>query len=513
VILGDPISERAPVGVPPTTVDDLFRRNAARSPDAIALADPPNRESFTDGAPRRLTYAKADRIVSAIATRLRGLGLQTDAIVGIQLPNTVESVLTLLGVLRAGMIASPMPILWRRADAAAALRRLGAKAIVTVTRAGDAELTALARQVAADIFSIRHIIGFGDNVIDGVIPFNEVLTETAAEPQAVERQGQAAAHVAVVTWDVTPKGAMPVARNHAELIAGGVPAFLEGGLQQDAKLLGAFALSSFAGLATVVLPWLLSGGTLVLHHAFDGPSFAAQCRNERPDVAVVPGPLAAQLNEASLLSHTALKNVLALWRAPERLPISAPWFHERAALTDVVAFGEIAVLASPRDSGPEPVPLPAGKIVAPRRTANGVAVGEVASTVAGTLAVRGSMVPRHAFPPGADRLGKPYLKVSTEGFVDTGYACRIDHATETFTVTAPPPGLVSVGGYRFVLGELEQMVWRANGAAFITALPDAMAGHRLAGISGAFGDVRAALNELGANPLLAEAFHDSAKAA
>ena len=32
------------------TLDDLFRRAAARRPGAIALADPPNRQAFTDGA-------------------------------------------------------------------------------------------------------------------------------------------------------------------------------------------------------------------------------------------------------------------------------------------------------------------------------------------------------------------------------------------------------------------------------------------------------------------------------
>ena len=67
------------------TLDDLFRRAAARRPDALALVDPPDRDSFTDGAPRRLTYAQADRVVSAIAARLRTLGLPTDAVVGIQL--------------------------------------------------------------------------------------------------------------------------------------------------------------------------------------------------------------------------------------------------------------------------------------------------------------------------------------------------------------------------------------------------------------------------------------------
>jgi len=102
MILGDPKIE----GIPATTLDDLFRRAAMRRPDAIALADPPNRETFTDGAPRRLTFAEADRAISAIASQLRQLRLQTDSIVGVQLPNTVESVLTILGVVRAGMIAT-----------------------------------------------------------------------------------------------------------------------------------------------------------------------------------------------------------------------------------------------------------------------------------------------------------------------------------------------------------------------------------------------------------------------
>ncbi len=47
------------------------------------------------------------------------------------MPNTVDSVLTLLGVLRAGLIAMPLPLLWRRADAVAALSRVGAKALIT----------------------------------------------------------------------------------------------------------------------------------------------------------------------------------------------------------------------------------------------------------------------------------------------------------------------------------------------------------------------------------------------
>src|SRR5438046_1359971 len=102
-------------------IDDLLRRAAERTPDAWALVDPPDREHFTDAAPRRLTYADAERAVETMASRLRDLGLPQGSIVAFQIPNIVESVVTLLSVLRAGMIAAPMPLLWRQADAVAAL--------------------------------------------------------------------------------------------------------------------------------------------------------------------------------------------------------------------------------------------------------------------------------------------------------------------------------------------------------------------------------------------------------
>ena len=121
---------------PSLTLDDVFRRHAQRRPDALALIDPLNRASFTGGSPHRVTYAEADRIVSAMAARLRDMGLPTDTVVGIQLPNIVENFMATLAVLRAGMIVAALPLLYRRTDAAAALARVGAKAIITCDRVG-----------------------------------------------------------------------------------------------------------------------------------------------------------------------------------------------------------------------------------------------------------------------------------------------------------------------------------------------------------------------------------------
>ena len=263
------------------TLDDLFRRAAAARPDALALIDPPDRASFTDGPVRRLTYAQADRAISALAARLRGFGLPTDSVVAIQLPNTVESVIALLAVLRAGLIAAPLPLLWRHADAAAALTRVAARALIGCQRIGDTVHGDLAMHIAMETFTIRFLCGFGDNLPDGVVPLDDIFAQQRPAARTIERFGEASDHVALVTFDITAEGIVPVARSHAELIAGGLAVHLEARIEPEATILGALALGSFAGLATTVVPWLLTGGTLALHHPFAPAVFASQRADEQ----------------------------------------------------------------------------------------------------------------------------------------------------------------------------------------------------------------------------------------
>ncbi len=300
-------------------IDELFRRAAQRHPGAIALADPPNRASFTDGAPRRLTYAEADRMVSAIAGRLRRMGLPTDAIVGIQLPNIGENILTILGVMRAGLIAAPLPLLWRRADAVTALARVGAKALITCRRVGNFEHGQFATRVAAEVFSIRYVCGFGGkNLPDGVVPLDDLFTAAKLDPvPPLERQGNPAAHLAVITFEIGEDGPVPVARRHLELLAGGLGVLLESGIEQSASILSTIAPASFAGLCLTLVPWLLTGGTLVLHHPFDADVFAQQRRDDRCGTLILPAVAAFRLAETGLFSREGPTRVLAAWRAPE----------------------------------------------------------------------------------------------------------------------------------------------------------------------------------------------------
>ena len=346
------------------TLDDLFRRAGVRRPDALALIDPPNGETITGGAPRRLTYAEADRAISALAAKLRRLSLQTDMVVAMQLANTVDSVIALLGVLRAGMIAAPLPLLWREQEMVAALSRIGAKAIVTSSHVGLAAQSEIAMQVAAELFPIRHICGFGRDLPDGVVPLDDVFNPAPTEfYQPSVRPGPAAAHVAAITFDVTGDGLVPVARSQSELIAGGLAVFREAGIAENATILSTIPAASFAGIALTLMPWLLAGGTLALHHGFDPAVFAEQSRAHEPCSVVLPGPALALLADAGLLGGH-IKNILALWHAPEQLAAAVPWQRD-AALVDIASFDETGLLPARRGPDGLPAPSPHGAFVAP----------------------------------------------------------------------------------------------------------------------------------------------------
>jgi hypothetical protein len=501
-----------PLGTPPiaggVTLDELFRRAAARTPAGIALVDPSNRASVTGGAPLRLTYAQADRCIAAIAARLRDIGLATDAIVGLQTANTLDGVLALLAVLRAGLIAMPMPLLWRQADAVAALSRVGAHALIVSGRIGETDHYDLALDIAAEVFTVRQVCGFGDHPPDGAVPLDDLTAPHMIEPIApIDREcapSGRGAHVAVITWDVCAAGPVSVARSHAELIAGGLAVQLEARMEQHAKIHTSVTLSSFAGLAVALVPWLLVGGMLVLHHPFEAETFGAQAQAIGCDTAVVPGPLVAPLAQAGLFSARAgLKRVLSVWRTPERLTRAPGWREPGIAMIDVPVFGEIGLIAAGRGADGRPGAIARGQRRSRGADSTARVAGEVKATPAGTLGLRGPMVPTCAFPPGAARAGLPCHKASADGYVDTGYICR---AEPNVTVTAPPPGLVAVGGYRFVPHELDALMSQAD--ASLAVLPDALTGQRLAVAAGERAAVRQSLASRGANALVVGAFRD-----
>ncbi|OSZ57397.1 non-ribosomal peptide synthetase, partial [Streptomyces pharetrae CZA14] len=75
------------------TLPELFERQAAHTPDAVAVAD-------ADG--RELTYAHVERAANRLAHRLIARGVGPERIVALALPRSVETVVAQLAVTKAG---------------------------------------------------------------------------------------------------------------------------------------------------------------------------------------------------------------------------------------------------------------------------------------------------------------------------------------------------------------------------------------------------------------------------
>ncbi|MFD9857885.1 non-ribosomal peptide synthase/polyketide synthase [Streptomyces alboflavus] len=84
--------------VPAATLPELFERQTARTPDAVAL----------DEGGRQWTYAEVDRAANRLAHRLIGQGVGPEQIVALALPRARESVIAQLAVTKAGAAFLPV---------------------------------------------------------------------------------------------------------------------------------------------------------------------------------------------------------------------------------------------------------------------------------------------------------------------------------------------------------------------------------------------------------------------
>ena len=480
------------------SLDDLFRRSVARRPEAEALIDPQDKPRVTGGAPLRLTYADADRAIANLAAHFADVPLPAGSTVAIQLPNTVEMFLSVLAAMRAGLNVALIPLLWRKADLTDALNRIGARAIVTMSRIDGVDYTAHAIDAAVDAFSIRHICAFGANVPDGLAALDEIVFGNGdADPRLSSRDAQRASFV---TFDVTAAGLVVVPRTQVQLIANGLGLTMGLNLPAEPRIMSAIMPSSAAGFCLSGVAWLISGGTLLLHHPFDESVLLQALAGEACTDFIAPAPLALRLGEnPEFLAAAELGQVIGLWRNPDQALGSSVWTGPQG-FHDVLAFGEAGFVPTMRDNTGAATPINM------RAHALSASVGEIVMTNMGTLGLRGPVVPSLAYAD--ERDGNGFRTPAPADIIDTGFAARHDPATGTVHLTAPPAGLIGVGGYRFRAGELEDWSHRLPQGGLLTALPDRMTGHRLAGRTVNTAAARGILSELGLNPLVGEAFRD-----
>jgi hypothetical protein len=466
------------------SLHQLLSIQAARDPARSALVDPVgNAQSHP---PRSLSFGALRRAVGHLAETLDMLFLPPGSVIGIQLPNCAEAVVAHLAVSAAGHVAAPLPLLWRRAELRQALASVDAKALIVMTHAGAADR---ALDIARETPSLRYVCAFGSDLPDGIVRLGHAFEATSDRDPG----NTGGIHdTAVITFDVDADGISPVRHTHAELLVAGLALVREIDMAPQSRIFMTMLLSSYATLS--VLPaWLIAGGELRLLQPGDGNAVVPLIGSASCDAAVVPAALIPQLAASPL----RLPSILAIWRAPERYPASSLW-PRLSSLTDLLSFGESGHAVLQRQLDGKPIALPAGTIRAPHNDPAGAPVLRLRRSDHRTLLVGGPMAPQQT---GAD--GKPIA----DNFTDTNIVCQLDQ-TGGLTLSGNALGVASVGGYRFAMADLQDLVGTLDGGSVLAALPDLLAGQKLAGIADDITALRAALERLGVNPLVGGAFRE-----
>ena len=268
------------------TIHQILAQHVESQPDALAVKDQPNREDLTGDAPISLTWLELDRASDSFASQLNSQGVREGDRVIVQLPNIAELAVAYYAFSKLGAVISPVPVQYSRHELQTMASTLNAKIMISIDRFANLELAANAQQALADIKML--VIG-GDLKLD---PSNIQKFVSGLEPDANR--------ILTIAWTSgttgTPKG---VPRSHNMWLATGRASAEASSLTADDKMLCPFPLINMAALGGMLIPCLLHGCSLILHHPLDADLMLQQIAQESITFTVVPPAMLNQLAKSA----------------------------------------------------------------------------------------------------------------------------------------------------------------------------------------------------------------------
>lgn len=472
------------------TLDQIAARNAEARPDHPALIDFADRPEWTGGAPETLTWKALDTRVEALAAFFTAVGLQTDTVIAFLMPPTIDAVVTFLACSRAGLIVAPLPLSAREADVTEHCRRLGARAIVTVSRTETEAHGERLREVAAELFQIRFVFGAGGDLPDGLVDLRMVFDEAASLGAAPEvtRKGNPADHALTVEIATLPEDqradadptdrALPLPRSHNHWIATGLMTLLEAGIGADSVVLTPFALSGAVGIGVAVVPWLIAGATLVLGLPRATDALAGEVERTAATHVAIPTRFASRLADRLAIRRIDTTLLAVADDEPHDRPMP-----KGIAVVDVTPLGAYGLVARRRRDPISATALPVGPCGAPADTATAPILLETrlkaipqragqmiaGRPLAGEIQLRGAMVPHFNWPTTAQE--RKHRPRDPEGWMVTGIGARIVAAQPpTFELAGRIDETVRIGQSLYDLGALDGLYRSIEGIADAAAI-------------------------------------------
>jgi amino acid adenylation domain-containing protein len=255
-------------------VQQFLEQSADRLPDKTCLV--------CDG--RRLTYAEVEAQANRLANALRKAGFGRGDRAVMYLPNSVEAVVAIFGVLKAGGVFVVVNPSTKEAKLAYILGNCDARVLITSGRQG-----ALAQRLRSKLATPGIVILTGSpadsDPMPGVSWYDRLQAgESPLRPHPVNIDLDLACLIYTSGSTGEPKGVMS---DHSNVVfaSGSIISYLEN--TEDDIVIGLLPLSFDYGLYQLLMIFRF-GGTLVLEKGFTYPALALQ-RIEEERVTGLPG--------------------------------------------------------------------------------------------------------------------------------------------------------------------------------------------------------------------------------
>ena len=276
-----------------TLLDD-FELHVKETPDKVAIVDPYNKADLLGIETERPTFAELNRAVEGTAAALKAMGVGKDDIIMVQLPNCWELAMLYLAICKAGGVTTPSPMQWRSKELSYVAGITDAKLAITVEDFSGHRHADMFRDIAKEQPSLEKVITYTEL---------RELAKTEPDPSLADIHVDGN-DIFTICWtsgtEAQPKGC-PLSHNNWRCQSGLVQA---SGTEKGDTKLTAGPLVNMASVGTVYVPWLLLGGTMVLHHPFDPATLLTQMIQEQIQYTLL---VPAVVN--MMLKHPALEKV------------------------------------------------------------------------------------------------------------------------------------------------------------------------------------------------------------
>ena len=455
-------------------VNDFLQDSAERFPDKVAL--------ICDG--QRLTYAQIEEQANRLANGLLRLGVERGDRVAVWLPNSVETVVAIFGILKAGGVFTVVNPTTKPGKLAYILNNCAATGLLAPAREQGTVLRLL-ESAPSLRFAVLCGKGAGDSAPtpDGTVDYPSLLETSSPErPPCPTIDIDLACLIYTSGSTGDPKGVMST---HANMVfaASSIIQYLEN--TPEDIVINVLPLSFDYGLYQLLMAFKF-GGTLVLERSFAYPA-AVLRRIEEERVTGLPGVptlfamlLQMDLGRFDLSSLHYLTNTAAALPVEHirRLREAFPWarLYSMYGLTECKRTLYLPPEELDRRPGSVGIPIPGTECWIEDEAGNRLGPGEV-----GELVVRGSHV-MQGYWGDPEETAKRYRpgRYPAERLLYTGDLFWMDEEG-FFYFVARKDDIIKSRGEKVAPKEVESVLYQLPGVveAAVIGVPDELLGQAI----------------------------------